>query len=58
MPPHQKKLLNPLLDYNTVLRLQIFVEILDSYWFFMLRKIHNTHAEWNASSFCVYNFFL
>ncbi len=40
------KFLNPRLDYNTVLQLQIFLEILDNYRFFMILKIHPTHAKW------------
>ncbi len=35
-PPKKKKILNQSLDYNTVLRLQIFLEILDNYWFFIV----------------------
>ncbi len=44
--PHPQKIVKSGLDYNTVLRLQIFFEILDNYWFFMLLKIHPAHAEW------------
>ncbi len=39
-------MVNPRLGYNTILRLWMFLEILDNYWFFMLLKIHPTHAEW------------